>query len=200
MKANLLLVSNDDFPVHFSDYLERHNFTCYQARGRLKLRETFVETAIDTIVWLFKDYDAGLADDLIRTFNEFSEVPLVLLTEEYGNTDLSESISGVFAHLDVNDELEDIRRVIESACNIALEPNPEIKHVKLPEIDFKNAVRHLLKAGPDTDSQPDDQSKLNLESPWLAVGKKEKKILAAGLIEKKQTPFQKILRSFQRDK
>jgi hypothetical protein len=203
MKANLLLVSNDDFPVGVSDYFKQHEFSCFFARGRLKIKEIFNHKKMDTIVWLFRDYDEGLASDLIKAFNEQDNIPLILITEAYGDTDLSDIVAGVYAHHDINDNLGDIRNSIESACNLTEENiSNEPARVNLPEIDFKNAVRHLITESSDHASNGDDsKGKLVIEAPWSAVSKKEKKILSNGLVEQvEKSVFEKIWENFRRKK
>ena len=203
MKANLLLVSNDDFPVGVSDYFKQHEFSCFFARGRLKIKEIFNHKKMDTIVWLFRDYDEGLASDLIKAFNEQHNIPLILITEAYGDTDLSDIVAGVYAHYDINDNLSDIRNSIESACNLTEENiSNEPARVNLPEIDFKNAVRHLITEPSDHASNGDDsKGKLVIEAPWSAVSKKEKKILSNGLVEQvEKSVFEKIWENFRRKK
>ena len=200
MKANLLLVSNDDFPVGVSDYFKQHEFSCFFARGRLKIKEIFNHKKMDTIVWLFRDYDEGLASDLIKAFNEQDNIPLILITEAYGDTDLSDIVAGVYAHHDINDNLGDIRNSIESACNLTEENiSNEPARVNLPEIDFKNAVRHLITESSDHASDVDDsKGKLVIDAPWSAVSKKEKKILSNGLVEQvEKSVFEKIWENFR---
>lgn len=194
-----MLVSNDDFPVRVSDYFKQHEFSCYFARGRLKIKEIFNREKMDVIVWLFRDYDEGLASDLIKAFNEQQNVPLILITEAYGDSDLSNIIEGVYAHHDINDNLSDIRNSIESACNLTEENiSSEPARINLPEIDFKNAVRHLITKTSNHASEVDEsKGKLVIDAPWSAVSKKEKKILSNGLVEKtEKSVFEKIWASF----
>jgi hypothetical protein len=200
MKANLLLVSNDDFPVGVSDYFKQHEFSCFFARGRLKIKEIFNHKKMDTIVWLFRDYDEGLASDLIKAFNEQDSIPLILITEAYGDSDLSEIVAGVYAHHDINDNLSDIRNSIESACNLTEENiSNEPARINLPEIDFKNAVRHLITESSDHASDVDDsKGKLVIDAPWSAVSKKEKNILSNGFVQQvEKSVFKKIWENFR---
>jgi len=203
MKANLMLVSNDDFPVRVSDYFKQHEFFCFFARGRLKIKEIFDHEKMDTIVWLFRDYDEGLAGDLIKAFNEQKNIPLILITEAYGDADLSDIIEGVFAHHDINDNLSEIRNSIESACNLKEESNTnEPFRINLPEIDFKNAVRQLITEPDKTAAEVEhSKGKLVIEAPWSAVSKKEKKILSNGFaLRAEKTVFEKIREKLRRKK
>jgi len=203
MKANLMLVSNDDFPVRVSDYFKQHKFSCFFARGRLKIKEIFDREKMDTIVWLFRDYDEGLAGDLIIAFNEQDNIPLILITEAYGDADLSDIIEGVYAHHDINDNLSEIRNSIESACNLKDESNTnEPFRINLPEIDFKNAVHQLISQPEKTTAEVEQsEGKLVIEAPWSAVSKKEKKILSNGFVSKvKKSVFEKIQEKLRRKK
>lgn len=199
MKADLLIVSADDFPIHISRTLENFGFNCYSTRGGIKTKETLKSQNIDTIVWLFWGHEKELAKDLLKIFNRYPDIPIVFITQSYDELDFAEDMKGLFANVDVNDDVEDILLAVESACNQLIESTNETPPNNPPEIDFKNAVSLAIeqearadKEGPKEKKNPfGDVSLLN------AVDKNEKRLLTSDLKTEKQPLLSRIRKRFK---
>ncbi len=181
MNASILIVSSDDFPSPLTRQLEKSSDSCYYSRGVLKTRETLENVHIDAIVWLFKENESALARDLLKVFNLHINIPIIFITENYKQLDFAENIKGLFANLDLNDDLGDIIRTVETACNHSLvkEHTPTADN-RAKEIEFKNAVSQIVEG-----ADPKEQAGLEAQSNrlgqidlWEAVDSNEKQILA----------------------
>ena len=182
MNKNLLLISADDFPAGLISYFENQNFICEFARGRLKIKEIFEKQKIDVAIWFFKGYDLALAEDLISVFNNFQNVPIIMITQSFEDVETSKKVSQLFAVYDANDEIEDIHKSIFRACHqssSALDDEKPEKEVFIPEINFKNVVREIVSENKDeVETDEKEESMIDIETPWIAVDKNEKKILS----------------------
>ena len=194
MKANLLVVTGDEFKNSIISHLENHGFTLYFARGRLKVKEIFTEKKIDAALWLFSENEKELADDLLTILNEHQSIPVVIVTEKFVNYLFLEEIENMHSIIDINDDDEDIRKAVELACNQNLKKNVVSAEKDVSEIKFKNAVTNLIveKRRPDAKKTENDEI-LTLNSPWIAVGKKEKDILSDSTGGKKTSKFRELL-------
>ncbi len=183
MIANLLFVSSDDFPIEITRHFEKSGFSCFYSRGVLKTREILESQNIDTIIWLFLAHEIALAKDLLKVFNRHSKIPIIFITQTYEELDFAEDIKGLFANLDLNDDIDDIIKTVETACNqsIIIEKQPAVNETH--EIDFKNAVSQII-----TDPESLTDVKIN-DNPlqqidlWEAVDRSEKKILSKELAD-----------------
>ena len=181
MNANLLVVSADDFPNMLSQQLVRSGFSCFYSRGVLKTREILEKQQVDAIVWLFMGHERALAKDLLSVFNLFVKIPIVFITQSYEELDFAEDIRALFANLDLDDDLGDIIRTVETACNQSIIKEQEPVADKTNEIAFKNAVSQIL-GGSDKPVETDErQNHLQKVELWEAVDKSEKEILAQGI-------------------
>ncbi|MBU3917670.1 hypothetical protein KKA14_19255 [bacterium] len=201
MIANILLVSADDFPIDIEKNLEKSGFSCSFSRGVLKTKEILESKEIDTIIWLFMGHERALAKDLLKIFNTRSNIPIIFMTQSYDELDFAEDIKGIFANIDLNDDMEDIIRTVETACNQSIiveeEPTSDDTH----EIDFKNAVSQIIENQlPEKASkQSREKSQINKINIWNAVDKREKRILStANNLEEKKKLFPKIRKIFDR--
>ncbi len=183
MIASLLIISADDFPNILSRHLEQSEFSCLFSRGVIKTREILENQQIDAVVWLFMGHEGALAKDLLKVLNLHSQVPIVLITQNYDRLDFAENIKSLYANLDLNDDLSDIMKTIETVCNqsIIKEQEPGIKpdFKSTNEIEFKNAVSQII--GKNSDSEADieeQQNRLNRVELWEAIDTNEKQILA----------------------
>ena len=176
MKADLLIVSADDFPIHISRTLENFGFNCYSTRGGIKTKETLKSQNIDAIVWLYWGHERELAKDLLKIFNRYSSIPIVFITQSYDELDFAEDMKGLFANLDVNDDVEDILLTVESACNQLIESTKEPPPNNPPEIDFKNAVSLAIEqdARAENEGSKENHNPFKDVSLWNAVDKNEK--------------------------
>ncbi|NQU63389.1 MAG: hypothetical protein HQ517_03765 [SAR324 cluster bacterium] len=104
------------------------------------------------------------------------------MTQSYDELDFAEDIKGLFANIDLNDDLDDLLRTVETACNGPTlgEPQAKTMESELPEIEFKNIVSELTQKSP-LDKQNPIQQKNNPLSDltlWDAVDENEKRILS----------------------
>ncbi len=196
MKANLLVVTGNEFKNTITSDLENLGFSLYFARGRLKVKEIFKERQVDVIVWLLSEDEKRLAGDLLTIFNENEDVPIVIITEKLANYNFSEKIRASYTNIDINDDPKEIRKAIETACTQSLGKEAIRKEKDLPEIEFKNTVSSMVS---DQKSYESDvhgsEDKLHLSSPWIAVGKKEKDILSDQMIEKKTSKIKSFIQN-----
>ncbi|MBU2513058.1 hypothetical protein KJ966_17090 [bacterium] len=204
MIASLLIISADDFPNALSRHLEQSEFSCYYSRGVIKTREILENQQIDAVVWLFMGHESALAKDLVKVLNLHAQVPIVLITQNYDQLDFAENIKYLFANLDLNDDLSDMIKTIETVCNqsIIKELKPDIDVQSTNEIEFKNAVSQIIGRNSvdnhtDTEGQ---QNRLNRVELWEAIDANEKQILAgSGDREKnKKTFIPKIKQLFKK--
>jgi len=182
MKANVLIVSADEFPAPISQHLENHGFTCFYARGGIKTRELLNNQTIHTILWLFLGHERALALDLLKIFNKHPDIPIVLITQSYDELNFADDIKGLYANLDLNDDLEDFLRTLESSCS-QLEPaaiREEKTESDLSEIDFRNAVSQIFQTAEKNElvQPPNTQDQLKNLPFWNAVDQNEKKLLS----------------------
>jgi len=182
MKANLLIVSVDEFPVHISHFLQKYGFSCFYSRGGLKTKEILKSQPIDTIIWLFLGYEKELAKDLLKIFNRSAEIPIVFITQSYDELDFAEDIKGLYANIDLNDDLDDLLKVIETASNqpVLEEQNAKPVDSEPPEIEFKNIVSELIKESPNDqkESAGQDNNPLQDLTLWNIVDEREKRTLS----------------------
>ena len=182
MKASLLIVSSDDFPNPVVRQFEKLEFNCHYSRGVLKTREILEKQSIDAIVWLFKENESALARDLLKVFNLHMKVPVVFITENYDQLDFAEDIKGLFANLDLHDDMGDIIQTIETACSQSIIKEQEPVVIKAKEIEFKNAVAQIIGGASKTDINKKEgpANLLDRVELWEAVDRNEKQILAGG--------------------
>jgi hypothetical protein len=198
MKLNLLLISADDFPVEVSAYLSKKGMSCNYARGRLKTKEIFNNVNIDAIIWLYQGHEKALANDLLKIFNEFKDIPLIMLTQNINDVDFKDKIENHFANIDLGDDLEDLLRAIGAVCNQKKiqeeQPDKEIHSVP-HEIDFKNAVNLFIKDGDQINNkvENDKNNPVKFLTPWLAVNNNEKQILSELYKPEKKRFISKII-------
>ena len=199
MKADLLIVSADDFPIHISRTLEEFGFNCFFSRGGIKTKEILKTQHIHTIVWLFWGHERDLAKDLLKIFNRYHKIPIVFITQSYEELDFAEEIKGLFANVDLNDDVEDILLTIESACNQLIETSEQIPIANPPEIDFKKAVSLVIdeKAGSAHDEATEGQNPFKDVSFWNAVDKNEKRLLIGDSKSEKQPFLSRIRKKFK---
>jgi len=190
MKANLLIVSVDEFPLHISHYLEDHGFRCFYSRGGIKTQETLSKHQIDTIIWLYLGHERALAGDLLKIFNQYKDIPLVFVTQSYDELDFAEDIKGLFANLDLNDDIEDFLGTIETSCNQPdfEETEEESAETEPAEIDFKNVVSRFFRRQTEAGEKKEDLESKPLKkiTLWNAVDKTEKKLLSGPSKTKKK--------------
>lgn len=201
MKANILIVSVDEFPEHISDFLEENGFSCFYSRGGLKTKEILKSQAIDAIIWLFLGYEKALATDLLEIFNKTPKVPIVLMTQSYDELDFAEDIDGLFANIDLNDDLDDLLKTIETASNGSPSAEPLAKpgESELPEIDFKNIVSELIQNPPSKkqDYIQKENNPLSDLTLWDAVDENEKRVLSQPYDSGKNNLLSKLKRLFE---
>lgn len=196
MTENILIVSVDEIPIHISHFLQQQAYSCFYSRGGLKTKEILKSQSIDTIIWIFLGPEKALAIDLLKIFNKYAEIPIILITQSYDELDFAENIKNLFANVDLNDDLDDLLRNIEASINHPVSDTPVLKvpEPELPEIEFKNAVSRLTEA-PVADepapSQPQDDS-LKDVSLWNAVDEQEKKALSEPYKPEKKNLFSKL--------
>ena len=192
MKANLLVVTGDELEDSIASHLADRGFFLFFARGRLKVKEIFQENKIDAIIWMFNEKEKYLADDLVAIFAEHKSVPVVIITEKVVDYLFSDKVRNAHVNIDRNDDVEDIGRVIETACNQNLENGILPAEEGVPEIEFKNAVANLISEKRQTDGEKTgSHDTLKLSYPWIAVREKEKNILSQS--EKKKISLLKRL-------
>ncbi len=200
MIANILLVSADDFPIYIAKNLEKSGFSCSYSRGVLKTREILDSRDIDTIIWLFMGHERALAKDLLKVFNLHSSIPIIFITQSYDELDFAEDIKGIFANMDLNDDLEDIIRTVETACNqsIIIDELPISDNTH--EIDFKNAVSQIIEnPSPEKEAiQSQEKAHMNKINIWDAVDRSEKRILSNTNQEEKKKRFPRIRKIFEK--
>jgi len=199
MKADLLIVSVDDFPIHISRTLENFGFNCNFARGGIKTKEIMKSQNVDAIVWMFWGHERELAKDLLKIFNRYKDIPIVFITQSYDELDFAEDIKGLYANIDLNDDVEDILITIESACNQLTETTIETPPNNPPEIDFKNAVSLAIEeksksGGVETTER---QNPFNDVSLLNAVDQNEKRLLISDLKTEKQPLMSRIRKIFK---
>ena len=199
MKADLLIVSADDFPIHISRTLENFGFNCYFTRGGIKTKETLKSQNIDSIVWLYWGHEKELAMDLLKIFNRHKNIPVVFITQSYDELDFAEDIKGLFDNVDVNDDVEDILLTVENACSQQFESTKETPPSNPPEIDFKNAVSLAIEEEAKTQKEDPEENQNPFEnvSLWNAVDNNEKRLLAGDSTVKKQPLFSRIRKKFK---
>jgi hypothetical protein len=194
MKANVLVVSADEFPARIAKHLEGHGLICFFARGGIKTKEVLGNQAIDAIIWLFLGHERALALDLLQIFNQRPDLPVVLITQNYDELDFVDDVKGLYANLDLNDDIEDIFRAIESSCT-QQSPQPDmVKPIEvpdLPEIDFRNAFAQILQ-NPETPKTGSVNDELKNTPFWNAVDQDEKRMLSEPYREDKKALLQKI--------
>lgn len=196
MKANLLIVSVDEFPPQVSHYLSKHGFTCYYSRGGMKTKEILKTEDIDAIIWLFLGHEKALAMDLLEIFNLHQEIPVIFLTRSYDELDFADEIKGLYANLDLNDDTDDLLKNVETACNQSLIEEKAEKNTEpiLPEIGFKNVVAQIFQeSGLEEEAQPNSDPMSIQQTVLLnAVDQKEKELLSAQFQPEKKPFFSKI--------
>jgi len=182
MTANILIVSVDDVPIHISHFLQQQDLNCFYSRGGLKTKEVLKSQSIDTIIWIYLGPEKALAKDLLRIFNRHSEIPVIFITQSYDELDFAEDIKGLYANLDLNDDLDDLMRNIESSINQPEAKTPVSQPVEPdpPEIEFKNVVSQLIqdrhkKAEGFSQKEEDPLKDMTL---WNAVDEQEKRALS----------------------
>ena len=198
MIANLLFVSADDFPLDITRILEKNGFSCYFSRGVMKTREILKKQHIDAIIWLFWGHERALAGDLLAVFNRHGKIPIVFITRSYNELDFAEDIKGLFANVDLNDEVEDIIKTIETACNQSIIVEQENPANDTHEIDFKNVVSQIIKKPVSTEIKIQNQESNPLKQidVWDAVDKNEKRILSENVREKPKNIIPKVKNLF----
>lgn len=201
MKANILIVSVNEFPEHISHFLRQHGFSCFYSRGGLKTKEILKSQPIDTIIWLFLGYEKALAKDLLKILNKFAKIPIVLITQSYDELDFAEDIEGLFANIDLDDDLDDLLKTIETAINGPVPGEPRVKpeESELPEIEFKNVVSELFRESPldkQNRIQPDNNPLRDL-TLWDAVDENEKRTLSEPYEPGKKNLISKLKRLFE---
>ncbi|MCP4753480.1 MAG: hypothetical protein GY866_21530 [Proteobacteria bacterium] len=194
MNADLLIVSADDFPENLSLELRDKGFSCIFSRGGIKTREILGSQKIDVVIWLFFGHEKALAKDLLEIFNKNPDIPIVFITQSYEKLNFAEEIEGLFANLDLNDDLEDILKTVESACNRAIIVEEEVQEINPPEIDFKNAVSQMIRDtdSPEAGEKPDARNSMRQIPLWNAVDKSEKKLLSEQYQPEKKHLLSKI--------
>ena len=203
MIASLLIISADDFPNVLTRHLEESEYNCHFSRGVIKTKEILKKQQIDAIVWLFMGHEGALAKDLLKVINFYPQIPIVLITQNYDRLDFAESIKSLYANLDLNDDLADIVKTIETACNqsIIKEQKPVADTEAANEIEFKNAVSQIIGKKEEDKENPDESSN-HLESVelWEAIDSNEKKILAGQAVEEElvKPKFPKIKQLFKK--
>jgi len=196
MKANLLIVSVDDIPVHISHFLQQQGFSCQYSRGGLKTKEILKSQQIDTILWLFLGHEKALAQDLMKIFNRYPKIPLIFITQSYDELDFADDIAGLFANIDLNDDLDDLLKTIESSINLPLSEETVKKPVEtdLPEIEFRNVVSQLIQDNPSDEEglTPHEDDSLKDMTLWNAVDEQEKRVLSEPFKPAKKNLFSKF--------
>lgn len=185
MAASILIVSVDDVPIQISRFLEQQDFSCFSSRGGLKTRETLKAESIDAIIWIFLGHERALAKDLLKIFNKHPQIPVILITQSYDELDFAEDIKGLFANLDLNDDLDDLLTSIETAIyhpsgEAAAASKPAAAE-EPPEIEFRNVMSHMRQdanSSTNRDNAPKDES-LRDVTLWNAVDEQEKRALTA---------------------
>lgn len=199
MNKSLLLISADDFPSNLISYFENQSFNCEFARGRLKIKEIFEKKKIDVAIWFFKGYDLSLAEDLITVFNSHDCVPVIMITLSYDDVEISKKVKNLFMVHDANDEIEDIHKSIFKACHessFSSCETTEKNELFIPEINFKNVVREIVTddgENGEKESASAERSRIDLETPWIAVDPAEKKILSEEYQPTKKRFLKKVL-------
>ena len=198
MIGKILIVSANDFPETLANKFEENGFSCLFSRGRLKSKELLTENQIDCLVWLYPEYDSGLASDLLTLFNDFPDIPVVPIVQNY-NEDLKEEITAFFRSVDLNDDPLEIIQAVSEACSQSktvsvTQQEPVKQDAHLHEIDFKNAVHQLLQ-NPDEEDQ-EDKSRLEILTPWIAVDENERKILRPPTDEVEKQTFLSRVKAF----
>lgn len=198
MKANLLIVSVDEFPLVLSQYLEQHGFSCSFSRGGIRTREILGSQNIDTIIWLFWGHELSLAQDLLKIFNKQAEIPIVFITQNYDELDFAERIKGLYANIDLNDDPEDLLSIVESACNQSVIVEEEATDANPPEIDFKNVVAQVFqdRSSNINRDQPAVKNPFKQVNLWSAVDQSEKKLLVNEINPQKAQIISKIKKWF----
>ena len=198
MKANLLIVSVDEFPLVLSQYLEQHGFSCSFSRGGIRTREILGSQNIDTIIWLFWGHEQSLARDLLKIFNKQAEIPIVFITQNYDELDFAERIKGLYANIDLNDDPEDLLSIVESACNQSVIVEEEATDANPPEIDFKNVVAQVFqdRSSNINRDQPAVKNPFKQVNLWSAVDQSEKKLLVNEINPQKTQIISKIKKWF----
>jgi len=196
MKANLLLVSVDEFPPQISYYLSEHGFTCLYSRGGMKTKEILKTEDIDTIIWLFLGHEKALAMDLLKIFNRHEDIPVIFLTRSYDELDFADEIKALFANLDLNDDIDDLLKNVETSCNQSLIEEKIEKEATpiLPEIGFKNVVAQIFEESMTEEENQPDADPMAIQQTTLlnAVDQKEKELLSAQFQPEKKPLFSKI--------
>lgn len=200
MKANILIVSVDEIPAHISHFLQQQEFSCFYSRGGLKTREILKTNPIDAIIWLFIGHERELAKDLLKIFNKNAEIPIVFITQSYDELDFAEDIKGLFANIDLNDDLDDLQNTLETAIHQPIIEEQQAKPVdsEPPEIEFKNVVSQLINDPPlDIHAQiPQEDHSLRDLTLWDAVDESEKRALSEPYKPDKRDLISKLKRLF----
>ena len=196
MTANILIVSVDDIPIHISHFLQQQDLTCYYSRGGLKTKEILKSNPIDTIIWIFLGHEKALAKDLLKIFNKYANIPVIFITQSYDELDFADDIKGLFANIDLNDDLDDLLKTIETSFNKSSSTEPIVKpeEPEPPEIEFKNVVSQLIQETDSDSEKPEQQEDESLKDMnlWNAVDEQEKKALSEPFKPDKKNLFSRL--------
>ncbi len=198
MAANILIVSVDDIPIHISHFLQQLDFTCFYSRGGLKTKEILKSQPIDTIIWIFLGHEKALAKDLLKIFNRYTEIPIVFITQSYDELDFAEDIKGLFANIDLNDDLDDLLKTIETSFDQSSPDEPVRKPVESepPEIEFKNVVSQVIQDTSSSGEEPAQREEDSLKdiTLWNAVDEQEKRALSEPFKPEKKNLISRLKR------
>ena len=138
---------------------------------------------------------------MLKIFNKFYELPIVLITQSYDELDFAEDIKGLFANIDLNDDLDDLLQAIETASNQPIEEEQKAKSVESepPEIDFKNVVSEFFKGDPSSQQKPTTQDSNPLKdlTLWNVVDESEKRTLSEPYKPEKKNLIAKLKNLFE---
>lgn len=183
MNYSLLIVSaNDNILTPISEGLQDYGFSCFYARGRLKVKELLQEQDVNAIVWFYHGYNESLAKELLGTFDIYLEIPIILITKDFADPDFMKESRNTLFQIDQNEDVRDILSEVERACNQSHEIQDEEDDLfaeNLHEIDFKHAMNHIIVSSDENREQEEKSSaSLKVLTPWIAVDSKEKQIIA----------------------
>lgn len=195
MKANLLVVTSDEFEDTVTPHLEEHGFVLFFARGRLRAKEVFSKHEIDAVVWMFGEDEKGLAEDLSTIFKAHKSIPIVMVARKAADHTFSEKLENIHSVVDINDGAEDIRKVVEFACSQkSMERSAVPEEENVPEIKFKNVVSDLISnRGPTENDTIQNDKTLELDTQWFAVRESEKNIIYDTAGERKTSKLKGLL-------
>lgn len=192
MEVDILFVSDQELTDQQSSSFKQQGIYPVTARGPLKTKNILKDQNIDTIVWSVIGMNNSLAEDLILLFNSVPQIPVILVTDGTYGLDYKDYIQSFFSYLDIQDCDDELPLLIEKACNQHRLTEIQTDPAK-NEIEFKNVLTSL---SDEVVKEKKDPSRLELDTPWIAVDSNEKKILTQLQYDEEEGFFSSLKRFF----